>query len=454
MGQAATSTRCLLAVIATIGFIGALLVADTAEADRSFRPVRHSANAVYFKPRGVPPQVVRKARVHLRHRGKTRRRHVPTLRVRSALTRHSLLRVRKPKRVRGGRLEVIIRDSNPPDNPPRTEPGSGCELGSFGAETMPGSCWRPYSASSPFNKRIPAHPRIDPGSDRAVSRWIGFWKGNSDLNFAPRFSVGVSDTSQDWAHPLFYSQPSDPIYTVHCVESWGRCDIEGMEVPIPSAARAAGGSDGHMSVIDQESGWEYDFWQVRDKPRGGGTIKISWGGRTRIDGDGLGSNATAAHFGGAAGIIRPSELAAGEINHALFLVVKCTNGRSVYPAGSGVGRACSEIGLPDAGAPPMGAHFYLDMSDAEIDAAPVPEWKRAVMRAAAHYGLFVGDTGGAGIQIESGSSYTSFGHADPWVKVARDVGLAPWRNPATGKEQYRFDFTKGIDWSRLKMLAP
>ena len=44
----------------------------------------------------------------------------------------------------------------------------------------------------------------------------------------------------------------------------------------------------------------------------------------------------------------------------------------------------------------MGAHFYLDMSDAEIDAARVPAWKRAVMLAAAHYGLFVGDTGGGG----------------------------------------------------------
>ena len=62
-----------------------------------------------------------------------------------------------------------------------------------------------------------------------------------------------------------------------------------------------------MAVIDQASGWEYDFWQVESKPAGGGTISISWGGRTAIgtaDADGLGSNATAAHFGLAAGVIR------------------------------------------------------------------------------------------------------------------------------------------------------
>ena len=75
-----------------------------------------------------------------------------------------------------------------------------------------------------------------------------------------------------------------------------------------------------------------------------------------------------------------------------------------------------------------------------------------------HYGMFVGDTGGHaawGVQVESGGSYRSFGEADPWVGIARDAGLTPWHNPATGQDQYRFDLTQGIDWAgRLKMLAP
>ena len=452
------SPRPLVAVIAAIGLAVALLSASAAEANKSFHPVRATPHALFFKPRGVAPKVVRKAKVHFRHRGgKTRRHRVPTVNVRTALTSGSLLRVKKPKPARGGKLEIVVDDSPETVPPPVTTPPptSGCELGSFSADKVPGSCWRPYGDSSPFNRRVPANPQIAAGSAATVNRWVGFWKGNEDLNFAPRFNVGTADTSEDWGHPLYYSQPGDPTYTIHCAESWGKCDVEGMRIAIPSAAKPAGGSDGHMTVIDQASGWEYDFWQVRNKPASGGTITISWGGRTRIDGDGLGSNATAAFFGGAAGIIRPAELAAGEIDHALFLVVKCTDGTSVYPANTGTGRSCSDMGLSNAGAPPMGAHFYLDMSDAEIDAARVPAWKRAVMRAAAHYGLFVGDTGGGGIQIESGSSFTSFGHADPWVGVARDAGLTPWHNPATGQDQYRFDLTQGIDWAgRLKMLAP
>jgi hypothetical protein len=330
--------------------------------------------------------------------------------------------------------------------------GIGSIAWRLGAAQSP---WRHHADDSPFNTPVPANPRISPDSAAAVKHFVNSWKGNDDLNYAPRFTAGIADTSWDYTHPIYYSQPGDPIYKIHCAESWGTCEIEGMQVAIPAQARPAGGSDGHLTVIDQTSGWEYDFWQVRNKPSRGGTITISWGGRTRIDGDGLDSNGTAAHFGGAAGIIRPAELEAGEIDHALFLVVKCTNGKSVYPAGSGVGRSCSDMGLPNAGAPPMGAHFYLDMSDSEINAAKVPEWKRTVMRAAAHYGLFVGDTGGGGIVVESGSSYTSFGLPDPWVKIARDAGITPWRNPETGKNQYRFDLTTGIDWQRrLRMLTP
>ena len=151
-----------------------------------------------------------------------------------------------------------------------------------------------------------------------------------------KVTTGNSGTAGDWSHPIYYSQPSDPVYTVDCTEPWGTCEIEGMQVGIPAQAQPAGGSDGHMAVIDQASGWEYDFWQVASKPAGGGTISDRLGGRTAIgttDADGRDSNATAAHFGLAAGVIRPAELAAGEIDHALFMVVKCTAApRSTRPA--------------------------------------------------------------------------------------------------------------------------
>jgi hypothetical protein len=273
-----------------------------------------------------------------------------------------------------------------------------------------------------------------------------------------KHASGNADTADDWSHPLYFSRPTDPTYTVHCAQPWGTCDVEGMQVKIPADARPAGGSDGHLAVIDQQSGWEYDFWQVQQKPSGGGTLVISWGGRTRIDGDGLGSPATASNFGLAAGVIRPSELAAGNIDHALFMVVRCTNGTAVWPGDlTNPGRTCSEIGLPNDNAPAMGQHFYLDMTDEQIDALKEPTWQKAILRAMAHYGMYVGDTGGGswGIEFESGSSYTSFGYGDPWERVGQQLGAPTWDDPANGKHRYIFDFQHAVDWgAKLKVADP
>ena len=102
----------------------------------------------------------------------------------------------------------------------------------------------------------------------------------------------------------------------------------------------AGGADGHMAVL-QPDGWEYDFWQVQSKPAAGGTLVVSHGGRTRTNGDGLGSDATAAEFGLAAGIVGGDEMTAGHIDHALFVNARCTSGHSVYPAAPGPPAACA-----------------------------------------------------------------------------------------------------------------
>jgi len=173
-----------------------------------------------------------------------------------------------------------------------------------------------------------------------------------------------------------------------------------------------------------------------------------------INGNGLGSAATAAGFGLAAGVIRPEELAAGQINHALFMVVKCTNGTSVWPAGSSSGRSCSSIGLSNANAPAMGQHFYLDLSEAQIEALPQPTWAKTILRAMAQYGLYVGDTGGGFLKLESGTSYTSFGLPDPWMQIAKSAGISPSHDSSSGKDTYTFDFSGAVNWAAdLKVAA-
>ena len=220
-----------------------------------------------------------------------------------------------------------------------------------------------------------------------------------------------------------------------------------------------------MTVIDQEAGWEYDLWQVQTVPlpSNGGTLVVSHGGRTRWgtpDADGLGSNATAAHFGLQAGTIRAEEWEAavargGAIEHALFMSVKCSAGFSVYPAAPGTSAApCSGFGDTNQNAPPLGGHFYLDLTDAEIEALPVPQWKKPILKAMARYGMFVGDTfnynnNSFGLSAESDVQYRAFGHPGRYAELGRRWGIG------TYKGAYVFDIDSGVNWgAHLKLVHP
>jgi hypothetical protein len=394
---------------------------------------------------------------------------VPVSRVRRALATHSLLWVplerlfalpiRRSVRMRDVRLVIDVttrllpkptaptptRTASPTSPPPPTAlpwpGGSTCTpgFGSFGIGRWPSSCWRPYGSSSPFNQPLPANPAVLPGGAAVIERMLGFGTPGNLV-------AGTADTVDDYGHPSYYSQPTDPWFTIHCTEPWGTCPIEGMRIQIPDAARPAGGSDAHMAVIDQRQGWEYDFWDVTNKPGGGGTIDIGWGGRTSTAGDGLGSNATAAHFGLQAGIIRAQELESGQIDHALFMTVKCTTGGYVYPAGGG-GARCSD----PTNAPAGGMRVQLNYTDAEIDALAVPDWKKTILRALARYGAFIGDTGGPGIgfEFESGSTYTSFGYQDEMVTFAQtQPGVTVYNG------RFVFNLAAGVDWTRLRIIDP
>jgi hypothetical protein len=327
--------------------------------------------------------------------------------------------------------------------------GGSCQpaFGPFEVGSWPTGCWRPYADSSPFNRPVPANPRLLSNSSAIINRLVGWGKMQS-------LAAGHSGTDDDYWHPLYYSHSSDPLYTVRCAMWTSSCKVEGAQVRIPRQAQPAAGGDGHMAVIDQSTGMEYDFWQVKSRSPDGGTLNVSHGGKTLIDGAGLGSNATAAHFGLAAGAIRGAEVLRGEINHALFSQIKCSSGTSVYPAAPGSsGAPCSTFGLSNQDAPPMGARLWLALSDGEIDGLPVPAWKKTVLKAMAHYGVLVGDTMGGnsswGIQAESGSSYTSFGAKDPWDTVGEQAKAPAWN---TG---YVFDVGSGVDWTRyLRVLDP
>ena len=159
----------------------------------------------------------------------------------------------------------------------------------------------------------------------------------------------------------------------------GSSPIDGERIHVPAGARPASGGDAHMTIVES-NGWEYDLYQAHEPSAG--VLSYSSGRKIRIDGDGLNSAATASRFGNLAGKVTEPELRAGVINHALVMAINCTSGSFVWPAMK-TDSTCSN----PTDAPPMGAHFWLAMSDGQINALPVPAWKKTILTAAAHTAL-------------------------------------------------------------------
>jgi hypothetical protein len=327
--------------------------------------------------------------------------------------------------------------------------GSGWD--GYGGNSIPGASWRPYADSSPFNQTV-AGASIVPNSQTYVNDALQ-WGDPSNM-------ATTANTSMDYSHPTYYAQPSDPTYTLNATGGYSPA-IQGMQIQIPSYARPADGGDAHMTVIEPD-GWEYDFWQVQSMSNG--VLTYTAGGRTLINGDGLGSNATAAHFGNLAGMIRAPELESGQIDHALFIVLKCTssdasfgygtqtspsntgNGSYVYPAGGG-GAPCPS----GESSVPLGTRFMLDMTPSQIQALAVPTWKKTILTALATYGGYVGDTGGSGFgfMFESSMTYTQLGLSDPLASFGAQNNLPTWDST------FVYNMSSGVDWQQyLKVITP
>ncbi|MSW52550.1 MAG: hypothetical protein F2817_16890, partial [Actinobacteria bacterium] len=313
----------------------------------------------------------------------------------------------------------------------------GCAvLGSFSAVAHPGACWRPFAPDAPYNQRLlPRDPRTAPDSARIVERFNAF--GAPDpMEFGP----GIAGEGRG-AKPVYWSRPTDPEFRISLTADrrnggdWGVNDVNGATIRIPEGARPGPAPDRHMVVVDQASGWSYDLWHVGRTATGGGELQAEWGGRASLTGDGRVESAydsgTAAGMSIVGGIVRPEELIDGDIPHAIYISARCTSGRSVYPSTRTADDgelSCSEIGESDTGAPALGQRFQLGYTDEQIAALPVKAHERVLLRAMAHYGLFVIDTspGSWHVEQENPVDRTSFGLPDPGLAFAASAAIPYW----------------------------
>jgi hypothetical protein len=299
---------------------------------------------------------------------------------------------------------------------PRGKSSSCAKMfGSFGVGRWPPACWRPYGRRSPFNTPIPSDPRVSAESSAIVAYALSHgWAFNSDRH--GRFTMDAGGS-----RPVYWSGSGDPLVSIRCVGSYS-CQ-RGMRVHIPRGARPQQQYDGHMTVIDQAVGREYDFWRASGPEAG--QMTVSAGSGIPIgpgSGTGLGGVGEAANLGLAGGLIRGSELMRGQIDHALATTVACVQRNDVWPArGHGDALCSGSVG------PHFGSLLQLNMSNREIAASGAPRWERVVMRAMARYGVYVVDTNGPGesemsLLNEDDLSFTAFGYPGQMSSFVSSAG--------------------------------
>lgn len=310
-------------------------------------------------------------------------------------------------------------------------------FGSFSVGHWPPACWRPYGPGSPFNTPIPPNPQLAHDSSAIVAYMRSHgWSFEGDRSH--RFMIDTGGS-----RPVYWARKGDPQVALRC---HGEASCRAIKhLRIPAGAQPQNESDGHMTVVDQSAGREYDFWQASMPRKGAMTASAASSIPIGADsGTGLGGHAEAANLGLLGGLIRAPELESGAIEHALATTAECVQSRDVWPASGRGDAVCSGGGR----GPHFGSLLQLNESDAEIAASGAPSWQRTIMQAMAHYGLYVVDTNGGGnremsLLNEDDQSFTSFGFPGQMARFVASV--AHGGSQASGAP---------IDVSKLRVIAP
>ena len=282
------------------------------------------------------------------------------------------------------------------------------------------SAGTPFAEDSPWRTPIPADARPDPNGPAVVATLT---RGNGA--YAGLYEFGI---------PVYVARPDSPRFTVVCTggQQWGRCPLDGVEVPIPLESRPHPGSDGAMVVVDEQDRKVYEFWRARPE---GDRWQTDFGAVSDLDGPGWGSEATGSGASRLGGVVRVSEIATGAIPHALALQSdRVCAGRFRAPAVKTDGDATGPDCVPE------GARVRLDPT---LDLATLPALtpaERAVARALQSYGGYVVDRGSAPLSVSFEMAHEA--GPDDIGAVYRQAGL-----------RWDYDNLPGIPWNRLQVLS-
>ncbi len=263
--------------------------------------------------------------------------------------------------------------------------------------SLPGT-WRAFKRDSPWNRVIPSSARVHRDSDRIMAE---IRAETNHVYLVDRYSMPIWVVNSD-------NVPGVRVRSDHIFDFWDQ-DYDGwtdVEVPVTAEMWAEPTNDGHIVILDpfKRMSWEMSTFERR----GDGTFYCSTFNIWELDGSGVGDPSQGYRWGARggrgsgfpiiAGLIRPEELEAGEIRHALVFSYrrnrKADNGGDIFlwPP------ACRSDGKYKGSQYPIeGMLFQLDPSldERDFDRWGLNRESRIVARALQKYGMYLGDNGGA-----------------------------------------------------------
>jgi hypothetical protein len=299
-----------------------------------------------------------------------------------------------------------------------------------------GTVPRLFATTSVWNSPLPPGEPLDPASGTLVKSLTNIVAANLSARSGPWIQTSDSST------PLYQVASDQPTSRVQLdAGSWAvTLQAAFQAVPIPSDARAAAGTDGHLTIWQPSTdrlwelyrarhaadGWHADFggaiMHVSESP--GYYTPLSWPGAIPQWG------ATATSLPVIAGTMLISELQSGLIPHALAIAVPFARaGMYTWPAQRTDGTSADPASIPE------GARFRLDPT-LDVAALGLPPMTRVMAEAVQRYGMIVRD---------QTSHALAFYGEDP-----SPSGSNPY--PALFGNQYPIDLLASFPWDHLQLL--
>jgi len=258
-----------------------------------------------------------------------------------------------------------------------------------------------WSDDSYWYMRVKKKPTLHPNSDEMIDWLLTTHSDDASGGKYPNIQWN------SWTHCLYDAYEDTPVYSVY---EWERGHSENIPFPDPYPIQIPLEADHSVTVIDWHRG---NVWHCAEIEATGGTYRVRAATAFPIGGTGLWDTGQGWSVGGsgcpkAAYMIRPEEIEAGVINHALGCAMESGGGTwndgsrydtengFVHPPASHTDR---EVDANHANMIPEGARIQLDPAidlDALFGANPTGTARTAkiIAKAMQDYGIVAVEAGG------------------------------------------------------------